>query len=392
MLRVKFGEKNLTYKESNGKVVTVPRGTAHFLEHKMFEDENGADMLTAFIKNGADANAFTGWDTTDYFFSGVSHFEDNLCLLLSMVSRSHFSKESVEKEKGIITEEQNSYLDDPMSVATNRAMRNMYEKLPFRYDLGGSASTIKKITPGILYKTHRLFYRPSNMVLSVCGNPESVFPERIMDMISDIFGTAADPEPMPDFLFPDEADRVARTHSVIRRPVGIKGFCLSFKGPSNPHASALKLSKLGRLGSFVLDMLLSVSSDLREYLNESGLIVGGLSYYGNIQRSSSYTIIQGWSPDPKTVTKTILEAIEETLKNGFDKENLERCIKVAKSSALLDFDSAESVAEIMISDNENGQNCFSRLHMYEEVTGEDCVKFLKKYLRPDRHTLVELCP
>ena len=60
----KYGSIDNTFKtDSDDDFVTVPDGIAHFLEHKLFESEDG-DAFTLFAKTGANANAFTSFDKT----------------------------------------------------------------------------------------------------------------------------------------------------------------------------------------------------------------------------------------------------------------------------------------------------------------------------------------
>ena len=61
----------------DGKEVKVPEGIAHFLEHKLFESEDG-DAFTKYAETGAYANAFTSFDRTCYLFSCSDRFYDNI--------------------------------------------------------------------------------------------------------------------------------------------------------------------------------------------------------------------------------------------------------------------------------------------------------------------------
>ncbi|MBS1313238.1 MAG: insulinase family protein, partial [Subdoligranulum sp.] len=65
----------------DGKQVTLPAGTAHFLEHKMCETPKG-DSFTFYAKTGASANAFTSYDRTCYLFSATQKIDENLDILL----------------------------------------------------------------------------------------------------------------------------------------------------------------------------------------------------------------------------------------------------------------------------------------------------------------------
>ena len=69
----------------------VPDGIAHYLEHKMFENEDGVDTFSRFAKYGANANAFTSGTMTSYLFSCTDHLKENLEILLDYVSKPYFT-------------------------------------------------------------------------------------------------------------------------------------------------------------------------------------------------------------------------------------------------------------------------------------------------------------
>ena len=176
MFGTKYGSINTQFKTAADKdYCTVPEGIAHFLEHKLFENED-CDVFDLYAKTGASANAFTSFDKTCYFFSCSDNFKASLKILLSFVQSPYFTPESVAKEQGIIGQEIKQYDDAP----DWRLMFAMYECLytahPVRDDIAGSVKSIAQITPETLYTCHRAFYAPSNMVLcAVCQDT----PERV---------------------------------------------------------------------------------------------------------------------------------------------------------------------------------------------------------------------
>ena len=90
----------------------TPAGVAHYLEHKMFDTEDG-NALQELAANGASPNAFTSSAITGYYFESTEKFHENLRILLSFVSIPWFTKESVDKEQGIIGQEIGMIEDDP---------------------------------------------------------------------------------------------------------------------------------------------------------------------------------------------------------------------------------------------------------------------------------------
>ena len=102
MLSVRFGGSDRVAWDNDGKTFDIPAGTAHFLEHKMFETEDGEDVFSIFSQYGANSNAFTSNDITSYYFSCTENFAESLEILVDFVFSPSFSRDSVEKEKDII--------------------------------------------------------------------------------------------------------------------------------------------------------------------------------------------------------------------------------------------------------------------------------------------------
>lgn len=150
--------------------VRVPDGVAHFLEHKMFEQESGIDPFTYFSESGTDSNAATSYDSTQYICLGNKNFYDNLSYLLNFVNSPYFTDKNVEKEKGIIAEELNMYSDIPEYQLENKLRENIYKNHPRRIDIGGTVESINKITKEDLYLCYNSFYSPNNMFLVIVGN------------------------------------------------------------------------------------------------------------------------------------------------------------------------------------------------------------------------------
>ena len=80
----------------DGKEIVLPDGIAHFLEHKMFEQEDGTDAFLRFAKTGANANAYTTFERTCYLFSATSKFYESLEILLDFVSHPFFTDATVQ--------------------------------------------------------------------------------------------------------------------------------------------------------------------------------------------------------------------------------------------------------------------------------------------------------
>ena len=152
------------------KFLTVPDGIAHFLEHKIFAQEDGEDVALFFEKSGTSYNAHTSLKSTTYEVSGPNNMIQNILFLLDYVQSPYFTLENVEMEKGIIKEEINMCNDNPWNILYDKIRYNTFKEDPIRYSISGSISDIDKINKELLYECYNTFYHPSNMFLVVTGN------------------------------------------------------------------------------------------------------------------------------------------------------------------------------------------------------------------------------
>ena len=78
------------------EVTEVPNGIAHFLEHKLFDNEDGVDTFSRYAETGANANAFTSFEKTAYLFSCTENFEEVYPGYISLIKQSDFSLKKFE--------------------------------------------------------------------------------------------------------------------------------------------------------------------------------------------------------------------------------------------------------------------------------------------------------
>jgi len=179
----KFGGLDIEFVPINEKeYVRMPAGIAHFLEHKLFEQEKEPQVHDFYKQSGTYVNAMTGYKRTKYIFDGPSNFRNNLLFLLNYVQSPYFTDENIEKEKGIIIEEAKMCLDDKSRLFHETIMKNLYNKIPYDKKIIGEIEDIKSMTKEDIYKCYNSFYHPSNMALLVVTNEDE---KEILDIIKD---------------------------------------------------------------------------------------------------------------------------------------------------------------------------------------------------------------
>ena len=169
----KFGGKDIEFIPINeNNMVKMPSGIAHFLEHKLFEQETGESVHEFYKKSGTYVNAMTGYKSTKYIFKGPKNFKENLNYLLDFVQSPYFTDKNVEKEKGIILEEARMDLDSPYRLFSETVLKNLFTSSLYEHTIIGSMDDIKSITKENLYRCYNSFYHPNNMALLIVTNED----------------------------------------------------------------------------------------------------------------------------------------------------------------------------------------------------------------------------
>jgi len=165
---------------NESKMKSFPKGIAHFLEHKVFVQKEDPQPMEFFAKSGSICNAYTTFKNTSYLFYATENLKENIEYLLDYVQNIYLTDESVESEKGIITEEIHMYEDRPGDVLSERIRLNTLSNNPYRDSIIGTVDDINSITKEDLETCYYTFYNPSNMFVVVTGNFN---PDEIMTTI-----------------------------------------------------------------------------------------------------------------------------------------------------------------------------------------------------------------
>ena len=233
---VKYGSQDSEIIKAGEKTPTrVPDGVAHFLEHKLFENEDGSDAFADFSELGADANAYTSYDRTVYLCSCTERYEEVVGELLRFVTHPHFTEASVKKERGIIAEEIRMYEDNPWERCYQNLLKALYERHPMRKNICGTQGSIKKITPELLYDCYHCFYTPDNMALIVCGD---VTPEAILAVADRTLPDTFVAKKLFARCIPKEARAVAKPHVSHSMPIAKPIYAIGIKErviPESPN-------------------------------------------------------------------------------------------------------------------------------------------------------------
>ena len=165
-----FGGNDYEFLDKDTSIIhKLPYGTAHFLEHKAFEMKDGGDVSMLFSMLGVNSNAYTYFYNTCYFIDGYKNYNEALNLLIDFVQSPSYTKQSINKEKGIILQEYKATLDSPNNKITKQVKKNLYN-VAFTKEILGNITSISNMKIDDINLAYNTFYHPSNMTLCIIGD------------------------------------------------------------------------------------------------------------------------------------------------------------------------------------------------------------------------------
>ncbi|MBQ7044055.1 MAG: insulinase family protein [Clostridia bacterium] len=379
----KYGSIDTMIEMKDGSFREIPEGTAHFLEHKLFESED-LDAFERFAKTGASANAYTSFDRTGYLFSCSANFRQNLEILLDFVQNPYFTQATVEKEQGIIGQEIDMYKDIPDWEVMFNCLRNMYHNLPVRIDIAGTQESIAQITADMLYDCYNNFYNLNNMVLAVAGNTTV---EEVLEVADAVLKPVEGKMAQRKII--EEPREVISDYCEKKLSVATPQFMLGFKEEwDTPERTAKEEITM----EILLDMIAGPSTDLYKRLFDANLINSncGFEYFTGF--GYSCVLFAGESNDPKKVSEEIKKEIKHFRENGFDEKVFERTKKKLYGRMIMGMNDVDGLANNMALSYFAGENIFTDFETYKTVTVEDINDMLNRTLDENYSTLSVIMP
>ena len=379
----KYGSIDTMIQMSDGSFKEIPEGTAHFLEHKLFESED-LDAFERFAKTGASANAYTSFERTGYLFSCSANFKKNLEILLDFVQNPYFTQATVEKEQGIIGQEIDMYKDAPDWEVMFNCLRTMYHNLPVRIDIAGTQESIAQITAKTLYGCYDNFYNLHNMVLAVAGNADVDEIVEVADkVLKPVEGKMAQRKVIDE---PEEViDSYIEEKLSVATPQFMFGFKESWDTPERTTKEEISMEIL-------LDMISGQSSELYKRLFDGKLINNSFGFEYFTGFGYSCVLFAGESNDPKKVAEEIVGEIGKFRETGFDETAFERTKKKLYGRMIMGMNDIEGLANNMAVSYFAGEDVFTDFEIFKTVTLDDVNDIFKKTLDENRSVLSVINP
>ena len=377
IIGTKYGSVNTCFSLDGGEKITVPDGIAHYLEHKLFESEDG-DAFARYAKTGASANAYTSFEKTCYLFSCTDKFDESFEILLDFVQSPYFTAETVAKEQGIIGQEIKMYDDSHDWRVMFNMLEKMYHHHPVKIDIAGTVESIAEITAEKLYQCYNTFYNLNNMALCVAGN---VTVEQVLKTCDRML-KPCEKHTIENF-FEDEPYEIVEPYVEQNFPVSVPLFNLGFKERAQKPLNETKLAHT----DILLELLASSTSELYQKLMDDELI--NTSFTFELFEGPGYcsVIFGGESRAPKQAAEQIKQYIAEVKKNGLDKAEFESARKSVYGDVISSLNSVGSIANTVTSYHFNGNELFTYIDAVANATFEDVQNRLSEMLDVNNCTL-----
>ena len=288
----------------NGVEKKYPAGIAHFLEHKLFEDEKGQDFLKRFVQLGSESNAFTSFTKTSYLFSTTSKVTENIQLLLEMVSKASFTEKTISKEREIIQQEIGMYQDSPDYQLFFGALEQLYPATSLADDIAGTKESIANITTENLHENFDLFYHPSQMHLLVIGNFD-------VDFVCQVLKDYEKETPRQSIKLeriPVEKNEVVLNQS-SRMNVAIPKLAIAIRG--NDLIQKEETFRYKLMLKLLFSMMFGWTSQRFQSLYEAGKIDNSLTLEVEVEELFHFVILTMDTQEPVSVSHQFRKAIRQ---------------------------------------------------------------------------------
>ncbi|GAB2575659.1 insulinase family protein [Dyella jejuensis] len=360
-------------------------GTAHALEHMMFRDSQGmtgAQLNEMTGKMGADNNAFTTNDATQYYFVAPSNYLDLLLHIESArMEGALLTQKDWERERGAIEQEVSRDISDPGYLAFQKAERILYAGTGYAEDPLGTRSSFDKTTSSHLQSFYQHWYAPNNALLVIVGD---VAPQQTLDKVRQLFGKLpkrALPAPTPVALQPVKPETIAAS---TPQGTGTVQFLYRMPGMMTRDNAAAQV---------LLDVLNNARSSLSA-LAAQGKVLSADAQLQPFSHGGIGAIEVGFPKggDAKKAQAELEGVIAELLKHGVPAELVEASKRSEIAQAEFNKNSAvtlasawsQAIAWMGLSSPEEAEQ------QIRDVTVDDVNRVARAYLKPDDRVTVVL--
>jgi zinc protease len=362
-------------------------GAAHALEHMMFRNSKGmtgAQLNEMTGKMGAENNAFTTNDATQYFFVAPAQYLGMLLHIESIRMRgAQLTDKDWDLEKGAIEQEVSRDISDPGYLAFQQVERTLYAGTGYAEDALGSRPTFDKTTGKVLQGFYNKWYVPNNAILVIAGD---VDPQTTLAKVKELFGPIAKGDVsarVPVKLEPFKPQTIAKT---TPDATGTVQYMFRAPGQQSKDYAAMQV---------LLDVLNNSRSSLSDLAAQGKVLSADAGLQPFVHGGIGYVEV-GFpkSGDSKQAQGYLDGVINDVLKNGVPADLVEAAKQQEKAQFEFSKNSPMQLAESW-SQALAWQGLDSPKQALDQilaVTPQDVDRVARQYLKPDQRMTVVLTP
>lgn len=383
----RYGSLDNHFQVDGEPAAQVTDGIAHFLEHKMFEEEWG-DIFHTFSTQGASANAFTSHNRTAYLFSSTDRVAENLETLLDFVQRPHLTPENVEKEKGIIEQEIRMYDDMPFWRGYRHMLEGLFQASSVRIDIAGTVESIARIDRDALMTCYTAFYHPSNMMLCVVGD---FAPEAVMAQVRANQGqkTFTPPRGIAR-MHVAEPTLVGTARQEVKLAVSRPLIMIGWKDPAPTESGDHLRREL--LMAQLQDVMFGRSSDFFQDLLDRGLVDDSVSFDYEVGAGYGFSYVGTETDDVEAFIAAVEATIARFQAAGIPDAEFERARRKQIGDYLHSLNSPEAVANQVTEVAFKDFDYFAMPELLADLKREEADTLLRAHYDPARRAISIVLP
>ena len=363
-------------------------GSTHLLEHMMFKGtkkfnkENRNTIWTVLEDVGAQVNASTSTDRTNYFeLLPMEHLARAVAIEADRMRNLLLRDEDRQPEMTVVRNEFERGENNPFDVLNKNIWATAYQAHPYHHSTIGWRSDIEGVSTEQLRAFYETYYWPNNATVTIIGDFKK---DDALQLILDNYGTTPkSPNKIPE-MYTTEPNQEGGRRFVIKRSgqMGIVG--VAHKTPDGLHkdnyaiqilARILGGGKSGRLYKKIVDKGLATSIIMWDFpLRDNGLFI-------------TYAFLTPGTKH-KDIEKIILDEYELIKKKGVTKEEMNRAKGQIRAEQAYSRDGSYSIASNLNEAIATGDWTYytNYLENINKVTKEDIERIVDTYLTEDKST------
>ena len=229
----------VTYHVGSRNEASGHTGATHILEHLMFKDSkkfnraNGKAVTDLLESLGANMNATTSLDRTNYFeVLPREHVEQALAMEADRMRNSQFNDADLASEMTVVRNEYERGRNDPYELLLEDVLATAFTTHPYRIPTIGSKEDIEHSTAATLRRFYDTFYWPNNATLAVIGDIDRATLEALVVKYYARIPRAPHAIPTMDIREPEQEKPYATS---FKHPAGVSIVAVAYKTPEATH-------------------------------------------------------------------------------------------------------------------------------------------------------------